>query len=300
MSVLRMVAADVKIAHSVFALPFAILASVMAAAPDNAAPIDWSVFGGQLGLIVLAMVFARTAAMLANRVVDAEIDGRNPRTAGRAIPSGRLSRSAALAVLITCALLFLATCAGFGVWFGNWWPALLGGPVLAWLGAYPFLKRYTTLCHFYLGSTLAISPLAAALAVDPSSLARQPALWLLAAMVFGWVSGFDVIYALQDIAVDRREGLFSIPSRLGAAAGLRISRGLHATAALCLIAAWVVDARLSFVFAIGVVTVIVLLACEHATVARWGASRIALAFFTLNGLISCVLGLLGAIDVMFV
>ena len=119
-------------------------------------------------------------------------------------------------------------------------------------------------------------------------------------MVFGWVSGFDVIYALQDIAVDRREGLFSIPSRLGAAAGLWISRGLHATAALCLIAAWVVDARLSFVFAIGVVTVIVLLACEHATVARWGASRIALAFFTLNGLISCVLGLLGAIDVMLV
>jgi len=293
---LRIVAADIKIAHSVFALPFALLASFMAAAPAGEA-IEWTRFGGQLVLIVLAMVFARTVAMLANRLIDRGLDAENPRTRGRALPSGRLSTTRALGVLIGFALLFFAVCLAFGVLYDNWWPAALSAPVLAWIGAYGWLKRFTALCHLYLGSSLAISPVAAALAIDPASLA-QPAIWLLAGMVLCWVAGFDVIYALQDVAVDRAPRLHSIPARLGERRGLWVSRGLHATAVACLTAALLNDLRLGPLFGIGVLLVAGLLVYEHATVARWGTTRIALAFFTLNGVISCVLGVLGIADVV--
>ena len=178
----------------------------MAAAPGGAGTIDWSRFGGQLVLVVLAMVAARTFAMLANRLLDREIDGRNPRTAGRAIPSGRLTIRATAGALATCLVVFVGVCVGFGVLYGNWWPAALALPVLAWIGVYPLFKRFTALCHVYLGSSLALSPLAAALAVEPSALATQPALWLLSVMVLGWVAGFDIIYALQDVEVDRGGG----------------------------------------------------------------------------------------------
>jgi 4-hydroxybenzoate polyprenyltransferase len=296
---LRVIAADIKIAHSVFALPFAVLAAFMAGAPDGLGSIAWGRFGGQLALVTVAMVTARTVAMLANRLLDREIDRTNPRTAGRALPSGRLGTSTAVAAAVASAALFVATCAGFGVGFGNWWPLALSVPVLAWLGAYPLLKRWTALCHLYLGASLAISPLAAALAVEPSALASQPALWLLSAMVLCWVAGFDIIYALQDVDVDRATGLHSMPSRLGPARALLVSRALHTVAAGALGAALLVDPRLGIVFAAGVVIVIGLLAWEHATVATWGTSRIALAFFTLNGVISCVLGVLGSIDVLW-
>ncbi|MBT8484975.1 MAG: UbiA family prenyltransferase, partial [Phycisphaerae bacterium] len=172
----RVIAADIKIAHSVFALPFAVLAAFMAAAPPATA-IDWSRFGTQLALIVIAMVLARTVAMLANRLIDRRLDAANPRTAGRALPSGRLSVPLARGVLLGCAALFMVTCGLFGVLDGNWWPAGLGGPVLVWIAAYGYFKRFTAACHLYLGSALAISPLAAAIAIDPGTLATQPALW---------------------------------------------------------------------------------------------------------------------------
>jgi 4-hydroxybenzoate polyprenyltransferase len=295
---LRTIAADIKIAHSVFALPFAVLAAFMAAAPEGWASIDGPRFAGQLGLIVAAMVLARTAAMLANRLLDRTVDADNPRTAGRALPSGRLAPTAAIGVLATSIVLFVVVCAGFGVLYGNWWPTILALPVLAWICAYPLTKRFTALCHVYLGTSLALSPLAAALAVEPTALATQPALWLLALMVLGWVAGFDIIYALQDVDVDRRSGLFSIPARLGVVRGLWVSRLLHAIAAASLIAATVLDPRLAVMFAVGVAIVIALLVWEPATVARWGTSKIALAFFTLNGAISCVLGVLGSLDIV--
>jgi 4-hydroxybenzoate polyprenyltransferase len=331
LEVARTVAADIKLAHSVFALPFALLAAVMAALgptrgtwfvsggdgvdpassyahpylhPDYAGTF-WPRFAGQLALITVAMVLARTVAMLANRLLDREIDARNPRTAERALPSGRLSAASALAVLVLCAALFMLVCVAFGLLYGNWWPAILGLPVLAWLSAYPLLKRFTFLCHVYLGSCLAISPLAAAIAAypppvtdQPFPLASQPALWLLAAMVLCWVAGFDIIYALQDVAVDRKEGLHSMPSRLGERGGLWVSRLLHIVAAGCLIVVALVDERFGVLFAIGVAIVIVLLIVEHATVAKWKTARIALAFFMLNGVISCVLGALGIADVL--
>jgi 4-hydroxybenzoate polyprenyltransferase len=295
---LRTIGSDIKLAHSVFALPFAVLAAFMAAAPEGGPAIAWSRFGGQLGLVVAAMVLARTVAMLANRLLDREIDRHNPRTAGRALPSGRLAPRVALVVLALAAVGFGLVCAAFGVAWGNWWPAWLGLPVLAWISAYPLLKRWTALCHLYLGSSLALSPLAAAIAVEPRAIVEQPALLLLAAMVLCWVAGFDIIYALQDVDVDRAQDLHSMPGRLGVRGAMRVSRTLHAAAAGALVAAAAVDPRLTVTFGVGVGVVIALLAYEHATVARWGTTRLALAFFTLNGAISCVLGVLGAIDVV--
>lgn len=293
----RLIAADIKLHHSVFGMPFALLAAFMAAAPPGAA-IDWRRFGGQLALIVTAMVLARTVAMLANRILDREIDRHNPRTAGRAIPSGRLAVRAAVTALALCAAAFMVVCAAFGLLWGNWWPAALGLPVLLWLGLYPLLKRFTALCHLYLGASLALSPLAAGLAVDPPSIVTQPALWLLSAMVLCWVAGFDVIYALQDVEIDRNQGHHSLPARLGVSGAMWVSRGLHAVSALSLVAAGWIDPRLGALFAAGTLVVTVLLVAEHLTVARWGSGRLALTFFTFNGIISCVLGALGIADVL--
>lgn len=326
---LRLMAADIKLAHSIFAMPFALLAAFMAALgptrgtfrlvsrddppsavsfahpflwPEHAGEF-WSRFSGQLALIVLAMFFARTCAMLANRILDREIDARNPRTAGRAIPSGRVSPARATSAFSACALLFLAVCGLFGVIDANWWPLILAVPVLAWICAYPLLKRFTALCHLYLGASLAISPLAAAIAIapaaiNPASPVFQPAILLLSAMVLCWVAGFDIIYALQDVESDRAEKLHSIPSRLGPERALAIARLLHALALGALTAALLIDDRFQMYFGAGVAIVAILLAIEHATVARWGTTRIALAFFTLNGLISCIVGALGIVDVM--
>lgn len=299
---IRLIAADIKLTHSVFALPFALLAAFMAARPGGGA-IDWRRFAGQLALIVVAMIAARTVAMLANRLLDARIDRDNPRTAGRAIPSGRLAPSTALAALLACAVAFVLVCAAFGWLYGNWWPAILAAPVLVWISAYALLKRFTALCHLYLGSSLAISLIAAAIAIQPESIipwspAFQPALWLISAMVLCWVAGFDVIYALQDVQVDRAQGLHSLPSRLGVPGALWMSRLLHAASAACLFAAWLIDPRFGILFGIAVLFGIALLLYEHLTVARWGTTKIALAFFTLNGIISCALGALGIADVV--
>jgi len=314
-SPIALIAADIKLAHSVFALPFAVLAAFMAfvtwkrphSGPGFAflAEPNWMEFAGQMTFIILAMVFARTVAMLANRWLDREIDRHNPRTAQRALASEKLSPAAALIAIIACAIAFLVTCAAFGVFFDNWWPLILGLPVLAWISAYGYFKRFTALCHLYLGSSLAISPIAAAIAIDPNTVAPwspyfQPALWLLSGMVFCWVAGFDIIYALQDVDIDRKQNLHSLPSRLGVAKAMLISRMLHAIAVTCLIGALVIDSRLGILFGIGVAIVAALLLYEHLTVSRWGTSRIALAFFTLNGIISCLLGLLGVLDIIVI
>jgi 4-hydroxybenzoate polyprenyltransferase len=303
----RVVAGDIKLAHSVFALPFALLAAVMAAAPaapgapggDGPATIDATRFGILTGLVVVAMVTARTAAMLANRILDRTIDAGNPRTVGRAIPSGRLSPRAAIAWFAAASAGFVLTAAGFGLVADNWWPLILSLPVLAWICAYGLFKRFTSLCHLWLGASLAISPPAAALAMDPAALAAQPAIWLLAGMVLTWVAGFDVIYALQDVETDRRDGLFSMPSRLGPARALMVSRGLHLSSLAALVAAAWIDPRFGVLFGVGVAAVATLLIVEHATVHRWGTTRISLTFFTLNGVISCLLGSLGVVDVLF-
>lgn len=291
-------AADIKIAHSVFALPFAVLGAFLAAHGTGAgASIDWPRFSGQLGLIVVCMVFARTWAMLVNRLADRRLDAANPRTARRAFASGRLSTRDGAVLLGLCGLGFVAACVLFGAFYGNWWPAWGALPVLVWIGFYSFTKRFTALCHVFLGGALATSPIAAAVAVDPGSLS-SPAIWCLAGMVLCWVAGFDVIYALQDLDHDRGAGLRSVPSSLGAGRAIVVSRLLHAASFAALAGAWWLDPRLGAVFAIGVAATGILLIAEHAVLARRGKAGLDMAFFTLNGVISVVLGLAGIVDVL--
>lgn len=285
------IAADIKLAHSIFALPFAILGACIAAG----SPLEWASLWLPLLLVVVAMVTARTAAMLANRILDAEFDKANPRTAGRAIPSGRLSRGAATTAFVLACVGFLVVCVGFGVVLENWWPAMLGVPVLAWICAYGLFKRFTALCHLWLGASLALSPLAAAIAVNPDALA-SPTIWLLGAMVLGWVAGFDVIYALQDLDVDRRDGLHSIPAKFGTNGALWISRTLHLAAVACLVGVWQTEPAFGLVFGGAVILVAALLAFEHATVKRWGTTKMALTFMTINGVVSIVVGVVGVVE----
>ncbi|MCP4497209.1 MAG: UbiA family prenyltransferase [Phycisphaeraceae bacterium] len=297
MSALRVIADDIKIAHSIFALPFAVLAAAMAAFAAGDGRIDWTDFAGQLVLVVIAMVFARTAAMLANRILDRRIDAENPRTVGRAIPSGRLSTRSAVVAFLISSIAFVLIAALFGVFYGNWWPVILAVPVLGWITAYGLFKRFTWMCHLWLGASLALSPVASAIAVDPAFLASPP-IWLLAGMVLCWVAGFDMIYALQDVTVDRAEGLHSMPSRLGVSGALWLSCVLHVVAVTLLTLVWWMDPRLGWVFLIGVVAVTALLVVEHATVHKWGTSRMAVTFFTLNGVVSCLLGITGIVDIL--
>lgn len=293
---LRTAAGDIKLAHSVFALPFAVLGAFLARPTDS----SWARFAGQLALVVLCMVAARTWAMMVNRLADRDIDAANPRTARRAVASGRLGVRDARLITLGAAAVFMVACAGFWVAFDNAWPLLLGLPVLGWIALYSYTKRFTWLCHVFLGGALAASPLAAAIAVEPSAVmhARSPAVFALAGMVVLWVAGFDVIYALQDVAFDRQRGLFSIPSRLGVGPAIWISRGLHAGAFALLVLACRMDPRLGWLFGAAVAAVAGLLVIEHVILARRSEAGLDMAFFTVNGVVSCVVGAAGVADLL--
>lgn len=285
----------VKFSHSVFALPFALMAVFMAArsawqAGDAVRPYPGL---AQLALILLCMVSARSAAMTFNRIVDATIDARNPRTAGRPIPAGTITRPQAIAFLIVASSLFFAGCTGFYGLYGNPWPAILAAPVLGYLFLYSYSKRFTRWSHFVLGSAIAVSPVAAWVAIHPASLG-WPA-FLLMGTVTLWIGGFDVIYACQDIEVDRKEGLFSLPSRLGPACALWIARLAHVlTVALLMLL--VPTAGLGKLYLFGVIVVAALLLVENALVRADDFSRVNLVFFTVNGAISLLLGMLTIAD----
>ncbi len=199
---------------------------------------------------------------------------------------------------VLTAVLFLLVCTSFGVLFANWWPLWLGAPVILWISLYGLAKRFTQFCHVWLGSSLALSPLAAAIAIDPSALADSSAIWFLALMVLFWVAGFDVIYALQDVEVDARDGLRSMPSSLGVSGALAVSRIMHLASILSLITVvWIVPQFGGLMFlAAGMMAALLLV--EHLTVHRWGTSKMALTFFTLNGVLSCVVGLAGVLDII--
>lgn len=293
---LALVAADIKLAHSVFALPFALLGAFMAR-PDGA---GWPRFTGQLALVVACMVFARTWAMLINRLADRTIDARNPRTQRRILASGALSPRDGLLFALAAAAAFIACTALFWIFFANPWPLALSVPVLLWIAFYSFTKRFTALCHIFLGGALAASPLAAAIAIDPHFVIAGPAIWFLAGMVLFWVAGFDVIYALQDLDFDRSAGLSSIPARLGPTGAIWVSRLLHLISFALLVAASQTEPRFGAVFAIGVAAVGGLLVVEHAVLARRGKAGLEMAFFTINGIVSCVLGLAGILDLALI
>ena len=282
----REIAGDIKLAHSVFALPFALLGAALAL---PAGPIDWAGAGTSLVLVVGCMVTARTAAMVANRLLDREIDARNPRTSGRALPSGRVRAGQAVAALAASSVTFVALCALFLPLRDNPWPLALSLPVLAWICAYGLCKRYTALCHAWLGASLAISPVAAAIAVRPEAVG-SPAPWLLAGAVLLWVAGFDVLYAMQDIEVDRRDGLHSMPSRLGPSAAAWASRAMHACCVVLFLAFWRSKPALGPWFAAAVAVAAAVIAMEHVVLETRGAGGFARHFTTLNGVVSIVIG----------
>ncbi|MCH7840756.1 MAG: 4-hydroxybenzoate octaprenyltransferase, partial [Planctomycetes bacterium] len=251
-------------------------------------------FWGQLALVILCMVAARSVAITFNRIVDARIDARNPRTERRPLPAGTLSHAAAYLILCFFTLTFGIACLGFFIFYQNTWPILLSGPVLLVLCGYSFTKRFTQWSHYYLGSALAISPLAAWLAVHPSSVGL-PAILLMMVVTF-WVAGFDIIYACQDIQVDRRDALYSLPARLGPKVALWLARCSHGLAMIGLIALGVVE-ELGVVYALGVLVAGILLVVENGLVRPGKYDKVNTAFFVLNGMVSVVLATTMIVDV---
>ena len=292
LSAFRVWADMVKLPHSVFALPFALMAAFLAG--RNIPGRDWP-HAGQLGLVVICMVAARSVAMTFNRIVDAQLDARNPRTARRPLPAGRLSLAAAWVMLGLSGVTFGIGCLGFYLFYSNTWPILLSGPILLYLCAYSFTKRFTRWSHYYLGSAIALSPVAAWLAIHPQSLGL-PA-WSLMGTVTCWIAGFDIIYACQDIDVDRRDGLYSLPARLGPAKALWVARLSHALVVIGLVTVGV-TAGLGIIYAVGVVLVAALLIVENSLVRPGDYHHVNVAFFTVNGIVSVVLATTAIVDML--
>jgi len=282
-------AGDIKVSHTVFALPWAMLAVAVAARQYPGALTI-----GKIALVLLCMVTARTVAMSANRLLDARLDAVNPRTQRRAIPSGTLSARFYCIAMLACAALFIAATARF--WhYGNPWPLVFSVPVLAFVAAYPFTKRFTTLCHFYLGAALALAPVCAWMAIA-GHLDLSP--WLMAAAVLTWTAGFDIIYACQDYQSDIATGVFSVPASIGIGPALWVSRLTHLLSLSAIILVGKFAPGLGTLYFVGVGIAAVLLVIEHAVVKPRDLSKVNLAFFTINGIISIVLCGLGIIDTL--
>ncbi|MCA9244235.1 MAG: putative 4-hydroxybenzoate polyprenyltransferase [Phycisphaerales bacterium] len=288
MSTARVWGEMIKFSHSLFALPFAVLATFLAARPELPGL-------AQFGLIVWCMIAARSAAMTFNRLIDHPIDARNPRTAMRALPAGTISRGAAWAFFLAACLAFVAGCAGFWWLDNNIWPVALSAPVLGFLCFYSLTKRFTRWSHLVLGAAIAFAPVAAWIAISPLTLGA-PA-WLLMAAVTLWIAGFDTIYACQDVGFDTLAGLHSLPARIGIGAALWLARAFHAITVILLLLVGI-TAGLGAIYYAGVVVVGLLLAYENSIVRANDLSRVNLAFFTVNGIVGVVLGLLGVVDIL--
>jgi 4-hydroxybenzoate polyprenyltransferase len=281
---LREILGMIRFSHTLFALPFALLGAAMAASGHPTRPGQW------LGILI-CMVTARSAAMAFNRLVDRHLDARNPRTAARHLPSGRLSvRSVAVFTLANAAMFIGATALFLP---GNPWPILLSVPVLLWLLGYSYAKRFTSLAHYWLGAALAMAPIAAWIAIR-GELSWPPLLLGLA--VLCWVGGFDIIYACQDAGFDRSSGLRSIPARLGIGGALRLAAASHAAMVAALVALGLTFPPFGWVYWGGVVVVGVMLAVEHSLVRPDDLARVNVAFFQVNIGISLGLLMIGLVD----
>lgn len=265
----------VKLPHTLFALPFALVGVVLASrmAPVTLEAVFW---------VAIAFGAARFAAMGFNRIADRDVDALNPRTASREIPSGAITvRAASVAVAMSALLFFVAA------WQLNPLCLLLSPIALVWVLGYSFTKRFTRYAHLWLGLGLGIAPAGGYLAITG---AWSDPWWILPALsvaVMSWVAGFDIFYALQDVAFDRQHGLHSIPAAVGERGAILVARLLHALTVIALAtvgvgidgAAW---------YAAGVLVVAALLAYEHSLVRPHDLSRLNAAFFTMNGVISIV------------
>ena len=265
--------AMIKFEHTLFALPFAFLGAILAA---DGLP-TWH----QMLWITVAMIGARSAAMTFNRIVDRDIDAQNPRTAGREIPSGKLSVGFAWAFLYVSIGVFLL--ASYSL---NWLTFALSPVALIVILGYSYAKRYTSLAHVFLGLAIAISPSAAWIAVRGTLNDEIPL--LLSLLVLMWTAGFDVLYACQDSEFDRKAGLRSIPARFGIKNSLMIARLFHFQAFIVLVLLYLVTG-FGYLALGGVIAVGILLVYQHTLVKANDLSRLNAAFFTTNAFVSVIL-----------
>jgi len=263
----------VKVPHTVFALPFALVGVTLASYVKRVAwyHVLW---------VTVAFTAARFAAMAFNRIADRHIDAANPRTAGREIPAGRVRVVEAATAVALAALLFVVA-----AWRLNPLCLALSPMALLWVLGYSYTKRFTRWAHLVLGLGLAIAPVGGYLAVTGAWSSPWWILVGLALAVMSWVAGFDIFYSLQDVAFDREQGLHSIPAAIGEAGAIRLARLLHVITVLSL-AAVGVGAGTGWVYGLGVATVAALLLYEHSLVRHHDLTRLNAAFFTMNGVIS--------------
>ena len=285
---IRLALEMIKFEHSVFALPFALTGALLAIRQGG---YNWRFVGWKVFWIAVAMVGARSAAMAFNRLVDAAIDSRNPRTRMRHLPTGQVSRGFAWIFVAASCVVFLVAAAAL-----NPLCLRLAPLALAIVFFYSFTKRFTSFSHLVLGISLGIAPAGAWIAVRGSLDPRI--LWLTAAVTF-WTAGFDLIYSCQDYEFDGTEGLFSLPRRIGIAGALWVARGLHLLMVLCLVAL-VRDFDLGVLALAGVAAVVGLLAYEHSLVKPHDFSRVNAAFFTMNGYVSVLFFLFWAADILLI
>ncbi len=275
----------IKFSHTVFALPFAFIGFFLAIHSGQA---QFSI--QKLIMVVLCMVFARSAAMGFNRYIDRKFDAKNPRTAIREIPAGLINANAALAFVIVCSISFVVC-----TYFINQICFYLSPVALIVVLGYSYTKRFTPLCHLILGLGLSLAPIGAYLSLT-AQFALVPVLF--SGLVFLWVSGFDIMFALQDQDFDRSQGLRSIPVLLGTKNALRLSELLHAIAALVVMAC-IYFGGFHWLFAIGAVIFIGLLFYQHSIVKPNDLSRVNLAFGTVNGIASVVFCVFSCADMYF-
>jgi len=298
----------IRFSHTVFALPFALLAAVMAwwmqtpiwttedTLPQWEGPYPEFDVQQLLG-ILLCMITARSAAMAFNRLADRKIDAENPRTAARHLPASILSVGQVAAFTLACGIAFIASTLLF---LPNRLPLYLSVPVLAFLCGYSYTKRFTALAHFWLGAALAMSPVAAWIAIRGEVVLQHPG-DLLPALVLGgavaaWVAGFDIIYACQDFEFDRVAKLRSVPTRLGIAGALRLAAVCHAVVVVLLAVLPLVYPPFGTLYGLAVVAVAGLLIYEHALVRPDDLDRVNTAFFQVNAVISLGLLAVGTLD----
>ena len=273
----------IKFEHSIFALPFAVAAAFMVA---EGWP-DWV----QFGWVLVAMVTLRTFAMAANRLVDAEIDRRNPRTTDRALARGIIGKPEVIGYMVVSAVVFVVA-----AWQLDPLALLLSPIPILVAFTYPYLKRFTWLAHFGIGAVYVIVPPAVSIALT-GTMPMEYVLLGIAALF--WVSGFDVLYAIADIDFDRSNGLHSIPAKFGIAKSLFIARILHAVTILFL-GLSMLQVEVGVFAMLGIVVVGVLLAYEHSLVKKDDVSKLNLAFFTMNGIIAVVFAVFIVLDELLV
>ena len=293
----------IRFSHTIFALPFALLSAIMAwtTPVPGGVVVDTKFHWQHLLGILICMIGARSAAMAFNRLVDRDIDGKNPRTEKRHIPAGLLSLPTVILFTLVSSAIF---CAGTLLFLPNWLPIVLSLPVLLFLLGYSYAKRFTSLAHFWLGVALALAPVCAWIAIRGLVLLQQP-LDILPAVLLGlavlaWVSGFDIIYACQDADFDRQAKLHSVPARLGVAGALRLAAACHLVTLvlLAILPLLCPQIGLGWIYGSGVLVVAGLLVYEHALVKPGDLTRVNAAFFNVNAIISLGLLVVGTVDLL--